>query len=271
MEMSSHTYRLIHTDHLNTPRLITNQVGQAVWRYDNTDPFGGNVPDENPSGLGTFEFPLRDEGVYFDKETGLAYNVNRYRDLPSGRFIQADPLGLDGGDLSLYALRKNNPLSLVDPLGLEWQFTIGISGSIGGNPFLPIPGPFIGGGLSVGFTTSGQIILQTQATGSVGVGIFGGVGAQFQASRSDCLTPTGMSVQQAFQGDFNFGAGPSVGGSIQYDPSSGSGGVQGGLARFFRGRLGVGYGLQASGGITQTTTFATPALFPSKPSHQCGC
>jgi len=101
--------------------VITNQVGQAVWRYDNTDPFGGNVPDENPSGLGAFEFPLRDEGTYFDKETGLAYNWNRYRDLRSGRFIQADPLGLDGGDLSLYVLRKNNPLSFTDPQGLVGQ------------------------------------------------------------------------------------------------------------------------------------------------------
>jgi len=113
----------IYTDHLNTPRLITNQVGQAVWRYDNTDPFGGNVPDENPSSLGTFEFPLRDDGTYFDKETGMVYNWNRYRDLGSGRFIQADPLGLDGGDLSLYVLRGNNPLSFTDPKGLQ-QFPL---------------------------------------------------------------------------------------------------------------------------------------------------
>ena len=109
----------VYADHLDTPRLITNQVGQAVWRYDNNDPFGGNVPDENPSALGAFEFPLRDAGVYFDKETGLAYNVNRYRDLPSGRFIQADPLGLAGGDLSLYVLRRNDPLSFTDPEGLQ--------------------------------------------------------------------------------------------------------------------------------------------------------
>jgi RHS repeat-associated protein len=108
----------VYADHLNTPRLITNQANQAVWRYDNNDPFGGNTPDENPSGLGAFEFPLRDEGTYADKETNLIYNWNRYRDPPSGRFIQADPLGLAGGDLSLYALRKNNPLSFTDPLGL---------------------------------------------------------------------------------------------------------------------------------------------------------
>jgi RHS repeat-associated protein len=90
-----------------------------VWRHDQAEPFGDNPPDENPSGLGVFEFPLRDEGTYFDKETNLAYNWNRYRDLSGGRFIQADPLGLNGGDLSLYVLRGNDPLSFTDPYGLR--------------------------------------------------------------------------------------------------------------------------------------------------------
>src|SRR5262249_16008920 len=49
----------IHTDHLNTPRLITNSVPQPVWRWDNTEPFGNNVPLENPSDLGTFTCNLR--------------------------------------------------------------------------------------------------------------------------------------------------------------------------------------------------------------------
>jgi uncharacterized protein RhaS with RHS repeats len=29
----------IHPDHLNTPRVITNQAQQVVWRWDQTDPF----------------------------------------------------------------------------------------------------------------------------------------------------------------------------------------------------------------------------------------
>jgi len=57
-------------------------------------------------------------GTYRDRETSLLYNVNRYRDLNVGRFIQADPLGLNGGDVSLYVLTKNSPLGLTDPLGL---------------------------------------------------------------------------------------------------------------------------------------------------------
>lgn len=39
------------------PRLVTNELQRAVWRWDQQEPFGVNVPDENPSSLGAFEFP----------------------------------------------------------------------------------------------------------------------------------------------------------------------------------------------------------------------
>jgi len=48
------TVHYIHTDHLNTPRAITNQAAATVWKWENTEPFGNNVPIENPSGLGNF-------------------------------------------------------------------------------------------------------------------------------------------------------------------------------------------------------------------------
>jgi hypothetical protein len=40
----------IHTDHLDTPRVITDTAGNKVWAWDNSDPFGNNIPNENPSG-----------------------------------------------------------------------------------------------------------------------------------------------------------------------------------------------------------------------------
>ena len=49
----------IHADHLNTPRLITNHLGQAVWSWANDDPFGHNAPNEDPGGLGAFTCNLR--------------------------------------------------------------------------------------------------------------------------------------------------------------------------------------------------------------------
>jgi RHS repeat-associated protein len=108
----------VHTDHLNTPRAITNQVGQTVWSWDNTDPFGANAPNENPSGLGTFTCNLRLPGQYFDKETNLYYNYFRDYDPSIGRYIQSDPIGLEGG-LNTYGYVGSNPLNFMDPEGLK--------------------------------------------------------------------------------------------------------------------------------------------------------
>jgi uncharacterized protein RhaS with RHS repeats len=69
--------QFLNVDHLDTPRLVANDLQQGVWRWDQQEPFGVNVPDENPSNLGTFEFPLRFPGQYADKETNLYYNYFR--------------------------------------------------------------------------------------------------------------------------------------------------------------------------------------------------
>jgi RHS repeat-associated protein len=75
-----------------------------------------NVPDENPSGLGAFEFPMRFPGQYFDKETNLAYNVMRDYSAETGRYVQSDPIGLYGGP-NTYAYTFD-PLTQIDPFGL---------------------------------------------------------------------------------------------------------------------------------------------------------
>jgi RHS repeat-associated protein len=108
----------IHTDHLNTPRLVANSAGTTVWRWDQQEPFGINVPDENPSGLGAFEFALRYPGQYTDKETNLHYNYFRDYDPSIGRYAESDPIGLRGG-LNTYAYVKGRPLTLVDLRGLQ--------------------------------------------------------------------------------------------------------------------------------------------------------
>lgn len=107
----------IHTDHLDTPREITDTAGNTVWRWDNTDRFGANVPNENPSNQGTFTFNLRYPGQYADQETYTYYNVNRDYDPSTGRYIQSDPVGLRGG-INTYGYVGGNPLSHSDSLGL---------------------------------------------------------------------------------------------------------------------------------------------------------
>src|SRR5882762_3933219 len=107
----------IHVDHLNTPRLIADQNQRTVWRWDQAEPFGVNVPDENPSGLGAFEFPLRFPGQYADRETGLSYNDQRDGYSPAtGTYTQPEPVGL-AGDINLYRYARNDPLIIIDPNG----------------------------------------------------------------------------------------------------------------------------------------------------------
>lgn len=59
---------------------------------------------------------IRFQGQYYDEETGLHFNRNRYYDPHSGRFISKDPISLEGGiNLHLYA---PNTTDWTDPLGL---------------------------------------------------------------------------------------------------------------------------------------------------------
>src|SRR5207244_6106794 len=48
--------------------------------------------------------------------TGLIYYRNRYYDPTIGRFIQRDPIGMDGG-MNLYAYVNANPVNFTDPMG----------------------------------------------------------------------------------------------------------------------------------------------------------
>jgi RHS repeat-associated protein len=75
------------------------------------------VPDENPSGLGAFDLPLRLPGQYFDRETNLHYNYLRDFDPSTGRYVESDPIGLVGG-LNTYSYVSANPLRFTDRFGL---------------------------------------------------------------------------------------------------------------------------------------------------------
>jgi RHS repeat-associated protein len=110
---TSSTLFYIHADHLNTPRLIANQSQQTVWRWDNDDPFGANMANANPSGLGTFTFNLRLPGQYFDPETNYHYNYHRDYSPEIGRYVESDPIGIEGG-VNTYTYVDASPLSWVD-------------------------------------------------------------------------------------------------------------------------------------------------------------
>jgi len=108
----------VHSDQLDTPRVVTDRNQQIRWRWDNDDPFGGNIANGNPSGLGTFVFNLRYPGQYFDAETNQHYNYYRDYSPEIGRYVESDPIGLIAGT-NTYAYVYDNSLSFTDPRGLQ--------------------------------------------------------------------------------------------------------------------------------------------------------
>jgi RHS repeat-associated protein len=86
----------VQADHLNTPRVILNTANQLRWRWDLSEPFGNNAPNENPAGLGAFKYNLRFPGQYADSETGLNYNFFRDYYPKTGGYVETDPLGVAG-------------------------------------------------------------------------------------------------------------------------------------------------------------------------------
>lgn len=114
----------VHNDHLNTPQVITNQSQHVVWT-GNYEPFGKLSADQSNS----IEIFSRFPGQYVDPETGLYYNYFRDYDPSVGRYIESDPVGLQGG-INTYVYVEGNPLTFADMFGLSK--TQG-QASIGGN------------------------------------------------------------------------------------------------------------------------------------------
>lgn len=106
----------IHTDHLDTPRAILDSQNRVVWRWLGSA-FGQGLPEEDPDGDGNvFEYNLRFPGQHYDRETNQHYNYFRDYDPSTGRYVQSDPIGLEGG-INSYSYVGSNPISYADPTG----------------------------------------------------------------------------------------------------------------------------------------------------------
>ena len=102
----------VHADHLGTPRKMTDGTQAVVWDHV-TRPFG-----ETHQLLGLAENNRRFPGQYFDAETELNYNYFRDYDPALGRYVQSDPIGLEGG-LNTYSYTALNPIVFFDRFGLD--------------------------------------------------------------------------------------------------------------------------------------------------------
>ncbi|MFI4954842.1 MAG: RHS repeat-associated core domain-containing protein, partial [Gammaproteobacteria bacterium] len=102
----------IVTDHQNKPRRgINATTQQVVWKWD-PDAFGVIQPN------GSVTINLRFPGQYYDVQSGLYYNHNRYYNPELGRYMEPDPLGMKPG-LNPYAYAGNDPVNKTDPTGLD--------------------------------------------------------------------------------------------------------------------------------------------------------
>ncbi|ACM19395.1 RHS repeat protein [Geotalea daltonii FRC-32] len=101
----------VHTDHLGTPTMMTDAAATKVWEIE-ARPFG-----DSANITGTASLNLRFPGQYADSESGLNYNYFRDYNPGIGRYIQADPVGLDEG-VTLFIYSGNDPILNEDPLGL---------------------------------------------------------------------------------------------------------------------------------------------------------
>jgi RHS repeat-associated protein len=105
----------VHGNHLGVPQLVTNASGTAI------------TPSGLPASAGGAGYFL--PGYPGQSRTLADLYYNRYRDYDSstGRYIQADPIGL-AGDVNPYAYANNNPLKYIDPTG-EFGIAGGILGA----------------------------------------------------------------------------------------------------------------------------------------------
>jgi len=267
----------VHTDHLNTPRRITNRnTNVIVWRWD-SDPFGNGAAVQNPQGSVTVTYNLRFPGQYYDSESGLNYNYSRYYDPAAGRYVESDPIGLRAG-VNTYAYANGNPIIYTDPLGLyclsDAQIN-GIAGSAGG--------ALAGGAALAEFGPAGIFV------GGIVGGVTGGVFGYFSSNTLGNQAGLGAAAAATSSGNapVSGALGGAVGGAVTYGahrlgaPDSVSvpvgsavgGAVGGAVAPAIDGVVGGAAAGAAEGGAIGAAAGATAAAVAAalKAGNDCPC
>ena len=113
-------YYYYHNDPLGQPWLLTNKAGAVVWQAAQIQAFG----TVSSAPAAQVVQPLRFPGQYFDAETGLHYNLHRYYDPATGRYVTEDPIGFAGG-LNFYLYANASPTKYIDATGeIPWVIAV---------------------------------------------------------------------------------------------------------------------------------------------------
>jgi len=110
--LRSGTTNYYNADGLGSITSLSNAVGALAQTYT-FDSFG-NQTASSGSLVNSFRYTARE----FDPEINLYYYRARYYDPASGKFVNEDPIGFDGGD-NFYRYVYNGPTGSSDPLGLS--------------------------------------------------------------------------------------------------------------------------------------------------------
>ena len=103
-----------HCDQIGIPREMTDKDGNLAWFGDY---YGwGRLKEETRVTDSAYQ-PFRLQNQYCDRETGLHYNFFRYYEPDAGRFVNQDPIGLEGGK-NFYQFAFNTQ---------NWSDTLGLS------------------------------------------------------------------------------------------------------------------------------------------------
>lgn len=119
------------TDHLGTVRDVatynTATDTTTLANHIAFDSFGKRVSETN-SALGDFDVGFT--GKWFDRATGLQWNLNRWYNPAIQRWMSEDPIGFAGGDANLSRYVGNAPSRFIDPSGWEAESSDSSLGSI---------------------------------------------------------------------------------------------------------------------------------------------
>ena len=101
-----------HCDQIGIPREMTDKDGNLLWLGNYTG--WGRLKEETKVTDSAYQ-PFRLQNQYADRETGLHYNFFRYYEPDAGRFVNQDPIGLNGS-INFYTF-SFNITKWIDPLG----------------------------------------------------------------------------------------------------------------------------------------------------------
>jgi RHS repeat-associated protein len=115
------------TDHLGSPRILTDANGNVISRRD-FHPFGEEIiTAQRTQGSGYTADSVRQKftGYERDIESDLDYAQARYYNSKHGRFTSVDPIIMkldrmaDPQRINLYSYVRNTPLMFIDPKGTD--------------------------------------------------------------------------------------------------------------------------------------------------------